>query len=241
MAVQLGARPLPLKLCVLTLTVLRKGDGHGTAIRNQGRIRPAEILCRVHERQPDRLPGEDGSAINHRRLIPSISIRRAASSSRFHCSNVNRERSCSVRRRSSWAELSRKHRCQHRKMAAAIARQLTLRMLRPLLPCCFELRPDTLKIRWAEVLSFHNTFSRNLDCYASMGRDLTGSGRPSTDIRSMSANGFRKLGKPAAPLREIGREIHESNLAKRESYVNSVTRISRVRVLLSNALHERHR
>ncbi|KDC66502.1 hypothetical protein L512_5228 [Bordetella bronchiseptica MBORD624] len=57
----------------------------------------------------------------------------------------------------------------------------------------------------------------------------------------MSTNGFRKLGKPPAPLREIGREIHGSNLAKREGRVNSVTHISRVRVLLSNALHERHR
>ncbi|UYE89861.1 hypothetical protein PhiBtE2641_20 [Burkholderia phage PhiBt-E264.1] len=56
----------------------------------------------------------------------------------------------------------------------------------------------------------------------------------------MSADGFSQFDKPAALRVEVGSQIHIETLAKRKTFVYSVSRMYCFSVLLLNLIYEGH-
>src|SRR5690606_16909421 len=100
--------------------------------------------------------------------------------------------------------------------------------------------PNPLPVVRAQITACDRTVGGTLDVGAAFKGHWSTAGRPIAHIRNRRADSACQCRQAAPLLSQVIGQFHAPNLAKRETLVNSVTRISVFRVLLSNSAHERH-
>lgn len=112
--------------------------------------------------------------------------------------------------------------------------------MRALLFLWSQFGPNPLPVVRAQIPTRDSTVGRALNVGATLNWHRPSTRGPFAHVRDRCADGPSQRRQATAFLGEVFGQLHAFTLAKRETYVNSVSRISIFRVLLSNSAHERY-